>query len=95
MRASALLSAPELSPADLGELSRLDDRVGKWNDVTLTTTLMAAGRVVKPWGDVKQGNHPPHRTAFVHNDKRWYGKRLAKKEEWMCAPPPQTASPPL
>ena len=67
----------------------LSDRVGKWNDVTLTTTLMAAGRVVKPWGDVKQGNHPPHGTAFVHNDKRWYGKRLVgKEEEEMCVPPP-------
>jgi hypothetical protein len=71
----------------------MDERFGKWNDVTLATLLMAAGQTVAPWGDLKQGNHPPHRTAFTHNDKRWYGKPLVGEvEKGLCVRPPSSSA---
>ena len=78
---------PEDAKEEVEVMRALDDRVGKWNDVTLAALLMARGKSVAPWADLKQGNHPPHETALTHNDKRFYGKRMAEDERGMCAPP--------
>lgn len=92
VRVAALRDSPDITGAELSRLSAMDDRVGKWNDVTLAVLLMAGGHTVAPWGDLKQGDHPPHRTAFAHNDKRWYGKALeGEREKGMCSPPPASA----
>ena len=64
-------------------LQKMDDRFGMWNDVTLSALLMLGGHALEPWDDVKQGNHPAHATAFVHNDKRWYGVRM-DAEDKLC-----------
>ena len=37
IRTSALRDAPDISAAEMRRLSAMDDRVGKWNDVTLAT----------------------------------------------------------
>ena len=78
---------PEDAKEEVEVMRALDDRVGKWNDVTLAALLMARGKSVAPWADLKQGNHPPHETALTHDDKRFYGKRMAEDERGMCAPP--------
>lgn len=78
---------PEDAKEEVEVMRALDDRVGIWNDVTLAALLMARGKSVAPWADLKQGNHPPHETALTHDDKRFYGKRMAEDERGMCAPP--------
>ena len=78
---------PEDAKEEVEVMRALDDRVGKWNDVTLAALLMARGKSVAPWADLKQGNHPPPETALTHDDKRFYGKRMAEDERGMCAPP--------
>ena len=88
MRTAALRDTPTLPASEITRLAAMDDRVGKWNDVTLATLFLAAGHTVEPWEDLKQGSHPAHRTAFTHNDKRWYGKPLIGSEKEMCVPPP-------
>ena len=78
---------PKDAEEEVKAMHALDERVGKWNDVTLAALLMARGKSVAPWADLKQGNHPTHATAMTHNDKRFYGKRMAEDERGMCAPP--------
>ena len=73
-------------PASLSSLPRVAAAA-----VTLAALLMARGRTVAPWADLKQGAHPPGKTAMTHNDKRWYGKPLAEDERGMCAPPVSNA----
>ena len=85
------LEDAEAFAEEVAALGRLDDRVGRWNDVTLAALLMARGRTVAPWADLKQGAHPLGKTAMTHNDKRWYGKPLAEDERGMCAPPASNA----
>ena len=88
VRASALASLPDDLPADeMRSLQKMDDRFGMWNDVTLSALLMLGGHTLAPWDDVKQGNHPSHSTAFVHNDKRWYGVRMDETDRTLCVPP--------
>ena len=88
VRASALASLPDDLPADeMRSLQKMDDRFGMWNDVTLSALLMLGGHTLQPWDDVKQGNHPAHSTAFVHNDKRWYGVRMDETDRTLCVPP--------
>ena len=88
VRASALASLPDDLPADeMRSLQKMDDRFGMWNDVTLSALLMLGGHTLAPWDDVKQGNHPAHSTAFVHNDKRWYGVRMDETDRTLCVSP--------
>ena len=87
VRASALASLPDdLPEEEMHSLQKMDDRFGMWNDVTLSALLMLGGHALEPWDDVKQGNHPAHATAFVHNDKRWYGVRMDAEDKKLCKP---------
>lgn len=87
VRASALASLPDdLPEEEMRLLQKMDDRFGMWNDVTLSALLMLGGHALEPWDDVKQGNHPAHATAFVHNDKRWYGVRMDAEDKKLCKP---------
>ena len=87
VRASALASLPDdLPEEEMRSLQKMDDRFGMWNDVTLSALLMLGGHALEPWDDVKQGNHPAHATAFVHNDKRWYGVRMDAEDKKLCKP---------
>ena len=82
-----LASLPDdLPEEEMRSLQKMDDRFGMWNDVTLSALLMLGGHALEPWDDVKQGNHPAHATAFVHNDKRWYGVRMDAEDKKLCKP---------